>query len=215
MKKQLRRPLVIGLVIMAGLLGLACLVWSHQQPKKATAAGTSLLVRPQKSTGLVSFFQSVFPTGEKSSMTSPPQERKNGIPPQKLPLASPKVLSAYPGVPALAVVKVRGKETRLEMNSAGEFSRVFVETKSTTPIRLTFPQAQPGDAVQIELEDGGQIVESKSSALVAKIDDSKSISFNFRTSRDEGMYRIRIRTGSDFKVMDFWAGEPPHYASAK
>lgn len=200
---------------MAGMVGLACLVWSHQYPRQAAPAGTSSQVVSKKATGMASFFQSMIPSGVKSSITGPVQERKNGIPPKKLPLASPKVISAYPAVPASAVVKLGGKEKALEMNAAGEFSRAFVEPKSTTPVRMTFPQAQPGDTVQVELEDGGQIVESKSSALLAKIDDSKSISFNFRTSRDEGMYRIRIRTGSDFKLLNFWAGEPPHYASSK
>lgn len=146
------------------------------------------------------------------AVTTPTQ--KTSILPVKLPLASPKVISAYPAISVKAVIIIKGVSKALEANSAGEFPRIFVGTKTTTPIKLSFPDAQPGDVVQIEAEDGGQIVDTKSAVLIAKVDDDRSVSFNFATSQDEGMYRIQVRTNGDFKLLTLWAGEPPHYATS-
>lgn len=114
----------------------------------------------------------------------------------------------YPGRFAKATVQVDGKSYQLTPNQIGNFPRVLVQPKDTIHVQVAYPQGQPGDAVVVETEDGGNL-DGKKMANITALDGQQKVQFNFQTTSQPGIYHVALRNGPDVKVLNFWAGPEP------
>jgi hypothetical protein len=107
-----------------------------------------------------------------------------------------------------ASVTVGGQEYQLSSNQIGCFPRIYVEPQATIPVKLSYPDGNPGDSVVVEVEDGGHL-NGRQMAEVATLDDQKTVQFQFQTTEQSGIYRIALLNGADTKVLNFWVGQEP------
>lgn len=150
-----------------------------------------------------------------------PLAQSNGIaapapnPPAAPPLeptAVPATRVGYAAQPsqsgerATAAIDVDGKRIEVAPNQIGNFQRVFVAPGAQVPIRVNYPEAEAGEVVNIEAEDGGLIAESKSVGHVAKLDAEKTLPFHFTVTEEPGIHRVVLRKGADVKTLDLWVG---------
>ena len=75
-------------------------------------------------------------------------------------------------------------------------------------VTIAYPEGQPQDPVVIQAEDGGTLDNGKSVKTVI-LDESKSLSFDFKTGQQDGVYRVTIHKGLDQKRLVFWVGPEP------
>lgn len=113
---------------------------------------------------------------------------------------------AQSGERAAAVVEAEGKKIELSPNQIGNFQRVQVSPKAAVPVRVVYPDAQEGQAVVAEAQDGGTIKDSGSILWPSKLNNEKAFAFTFAASENPGMHRIVLRKGADVKQLDFWVG---------
>jgi len=129
------------------------------------------------------------------------------VPKQPLSLVGGKPVS-YPGRFAEASVQVGDKTYTLTPNQLGNFQRINLVAKQVVQVQVAYPQGSAGDAVSVEVEDGGHI-NDKQTSEVAALDDQNNVHFQFQPTDQAGIYRIALRSGSDVKVLNFWVGQEP------
>ena len=112
------------------------------------------------------------------------------------------------GEPANAAVRVGDAKYNLEPNAWGLFPRVLVPAEGTVRVTVAYPSGQPQDPVVIQAEDGGAIDKEKTVQTVT-LNESKSLTFDFKTDQQDGVYRVTIRKGLDQKRLEFWVGQEP------
>lgn len=128
----------------------------------------------------------------------------NAPPPTRVGYAQPPAQS---GEPATASVSLpNGQTLQLSPNQIGNFQRVFVGPAVEVPVKVNYPQAQPGDVVAVAVEDGGRIAESGAVAHSGKLDADRALAFRFVATDMIGTHRVVLRKGADVKQLDFWVG---------
>lgn len=107
--------------------------------------------------------------------------------------------------PVEVVIRAGGEEHRPSSNELGYFERVYLQPREKASVSLTWPEAQPGDKVVMEVEDGGELDNGKALQQQA-LDGSGSLQFAFQASQYDGIHRVVLRRGRQMKVLDFWVG---------
>ncbi len=95
----------------------------------------------------------------------------------------------------------------LSMDETGHYERVMVRLGEVVPVRIAFPNSQPGTKVAIQVEDGGNLVGGRVSE-VRTLGEDLQVSFDFEIGHEVGIYRVGIRHKDSLAVLDFWAGDP-------
>lgn len=108
---------------------------------------------------------------------------------------------------AQASVRVNGKTITLEPNTLGIFPRVYVQPSDSIAVKVAYQDANPAEGVDVQVEDGGQIIESKSVGHHGKLNESGVIAFTFKVTDQLGIYRVILRKGEDVKQLEFWVGD--------
>lgn len=108
--------------------------------------------------------------------------------------------------PARAVVTVGGKTSTLTPNELGVFPRVLVKPSDSIAIKVSYQGGKTSEGVDVQVEDGGQIVESQSAGYQGELDKNGALSFNLQITSQLGIYRVILRKGGDIKQLEFWAG---------
>lgn len=107
-----------------------------------------------------------------------------------------------------AVVSIEQDFNIILPNSKGFYPRLNLKEPAEIQASVFFPEALPGESIQIFSEDGGQLKGQTSSGVVV-VDSAKSVSFRFRPLDCEGLYRISLYRGGDQKILQFWVGSLP------
>jgi hypothetical protein len=114
------------------------------------------------------------------------------------------VSNALPsGSPVQALVQIGAQNYQLSPNQVGEFDQVHVAPESTLHVSMAYPQGDPGDIINLEIEDGGTI-NGKGFATVVSLGDDHQIHFDFKVNQEDGVYRVEARSGGDTKMLNFW-----------
>ena len=93
-------------------------------------------------------------------------------------------------------------------NDLGLFPRVLTEIGETVEISATFPDAEPGDLIFVQAEDGGALDGGPPVARLY-LDENRSLHFAFRGTAEGGLSRVTLRKDLDEKHLEFWAGPEP------
>lgn len=112
------------------------------------------------------------------------------------------------GTVARARVMVGSKSYDLESNALGLFPRVTMPANTSVQIAVVYPEGTAADLLVVQAEDGGTI-DQGTTVKQGRLDQTKTIVFEFKTSREEGVYRVTLRKGTDQKHFDFWVGPEP------
>lgn len=117
-------------------------------------------------------------------------------------LAAPSVSKS-----PVAQVKVGGQVYLQKPNQIGGFPRIEIEPKAKVSVQVNYPAAAPGDAVVVQVEDGGRLQVNGKSAMstVASVDAQNNIQFAFQATQQLGIYRIALRNGANVQVVNLWA----------
>ena len=73
---------------------------------------------------------------------------------------------------------------------------------------VAYAEAQPGDLVVVQAEDGG-VLEGSRTALPFKLDADRRLRFAFKSTREGGIYRVTLRRGFEERRLEFWGGKEP------
>jgi hypothetical protein len=106
-----------------------------------------------------------------------------------------------------AIAVTGGVSTKLSPNTEGIFPRVIVPASGTVAITLTYSGGAVGDRVVFVAEDGGSI--NGKVVGTGSLDATHSVSFTFKTTSNEGIFRVQVRKGADQNVLQFWVGAEP------
>jgi hypothetical protein len=106
-----------------------------------------------------------------------------------------------------------GQKLHLTPNQGREFPRVYVREGETVQVRVEFTQSEPGSAVSISPQDGGNL--SGHPAKVSVLDSDRAIAFDYTASQNPGTHRVKLVTQSgDAHLLDFWAGPENPYRTS-
>lgn len=106
-------------------------------------------------------------------------------------------------------LKVAGKTYSLSPNEIGVFPMVYVQPWDTIVLKTAYREGKSGEGVDVQVEDGGLIVESKSIGHHGKLDHEGKLAFSFQVTNQLGIYRVILRKGEDIKQLEFWVGDRP------
>ena len=125
---------------------------------------------------------------------------------------SVSILKAVTPAPTLgsvtaAIAVTGGVSTKLSPNTEGGFPRVIVPASGTVAITLTYSGGAAGDRVVFVAEDGGTI--NGNVVGTGVLDATHSVSFTFKTTSNEGIFRVQVRKGADQNLLQFWVGAEP------
>ena len=85
----------------------------------------------------------------------------------------------------------------------------MIAPSAVIAVSVPFPDAQPGEQLAIQAEDGGVFVTGVAEARVQVAPDRQA-HFQFRTSANDGLHRVTLHRGGESRVLQFWVGaEPP------
>jgi hypothetical protein len=107
--------------------------------------------------------------------------------------------------PRAAQLTVDGHPRAVVANVRGEFPRVFVPASAIIAASVPFPDAQAGEKVAVQAEDGGALLNATAQGFVT-IDDAHHASLQFKVSAHEGIHRVTLRRGSETHMLEFWVG---------
>ncbi len=112
------------------------------------------------------------------------------------------------GEPVTVMIQLDGLPRQIHGDNNGVFPPVTVRAHQRVHVRVSYPEGNPGEVVQIQTQDGGTL-ERDLSARVLPLDAERSVAFWFESSGNEGTHRVTFRRGFDEKTLDFWVGSKP------
>ncbi|MGH7946415.1 MAG: hypothetical protein ACREF9_15605, partial [Opitutaceae bacterium] len=107
--------------------------------------------------------------------------------------------------PRAAHLVIDGAMRVVAPNVRGEFTRVVIAPAAVIAASVPFPDAQPGEQLAIQAEDGGVFVTGGAEARV-EITPDRQAHFQFQTSANDGLHRVTLRRGGESRVLQFWVG---------
>lgn len=112
------------------------------------------------------------------------------------------------GEPVTVTIQLEGLPRQIHGDNHGVFPPITVRAHQRVHVRVSYPEGNSGEVVQIQTQDGGTL-ENDLSSRVLPLDERRSIAFWFESSGNEGTHRVTIRRGFDEKTLDFWVGSKP------
>ena len=110
--------------------------------------------------------------------------------------------------PIAAEIKAGGGVIRSAPNALGLFPRVNIALEEKVEVSVVYAEAQPGDMVVVQAEDGG-VLDQNRTALQLKLDGERRLRFAFKSTAEGGIYRVTLRRGFEEKRLEFWGGKAP------
>ena len=110
--------------------------------------------------------------------------------------------------PIAAEIKAGGGVIRSAPNALGLFPRVNIALEEKVEVSVVYAEAQPGDMVVVQAEDGG-VLDQNRTALQLKLDGERRLRFAFKSTAEGGIYRVTLRRGFEEKRLEFWGGREP------
>jgi hypothetical protein len=137
---------------------------------------------------------------------TPPQRRSVAVTP-----ISPTVSSAARAGesaakhPLAAHIQFDQQHRTVVPNVIGEYPRLMVPASALTESEVPFAEANPGDLIVVQAEDGGELVGAAASGAVS-LDEKRVVKVPFRVSAYDGMHRVSLRYGALTRTLEFWVG---------
>lgn len=110
--------------------------------------------------------------------------------------------------PLSAEITTSGGVIRSAPDALGRFPRVNIAPEEEVRVSVAYAEAQPGDLVVVQAEDGG-VLEGSRTALPLKLDADRRLRFAFKSTREGGIYRVTLRRGFEERRLEFWGGKEP------
>ena len=110
--------------------------------------------------------------------------------------------------PLSAEITTSGGVIRSAPDALGRFPRVNIDPEEEVRVSVAYAEAQPGDLVVVQAEDGG-VLEGSRTALPFKLDADRRLRFAFKSTREGGIYRVTLRRGFEERRLEFWGGKEP------
>jgi len=85
----------------------------------------------------------------------------------------------------------------------GFFPRINIARGERVNVSVSYPEAQPGDLVIVQADDGGDI---NNDTPVGRflIDQDRNVNFSFGSTEEGGIYRVTLRRGYEEKRLQFF-----------
>jgi hypothetical protein len=96
-------------------------------------------------------------------------------------------------------LKIRGSQKSLPL--------VAAQARQTLNVQSRFPSSLGGTAIMAQPLDGGAIVGKPSIAA------DGTVSIQFQTASQPGLYRVLVRAGNAETTLQFWVGDPQNPSS--
>jgi hypothetical protein len=110
-------------------------------------------------------------------------------------------------IEATASVDAGNGEVVTTLCHGGSFDRVGLRHDQTVDIAVQYSTADAGQAITVDALDGGAIVASAKTLIVAA---DGSIHFKFRAGHLPGVYQIALRNRNQELGLQFWVRDEDH-----
>lgn len=111
--------------------------------------------------------------------------------------------------PRVATLRIDGAPRAVVPNVRGEYPRVLVPASAIIAASVPFLEAQTGEKIAVQAEDGGALLDAAAQGFVT-IDTAHRAAVQFKVSAYDGIHRVTLRRGGETRVLEFWVGaEPP------
>jgi hypothetical protein len=210
------------------LLGVACVIVLRSQSDKDTENHRSASNKPEsRATGTTS--QSGSPLKDQPAQTaigkdhSAPDTPRTSTRPRRPtdskragrisvvdPMASWRETPPWPDGPKL-VAEVESSSKRyinLRPNDMGIMPMLNVDLQETLSVRLSLPENQPGDAIYLELPNGGNFPGEELRGKTMVVSDARTLEFQMNAAAVRGNCTIYIRQAGHTRTLPLWIGEP-------
>lgn len=104
-----------------------------------------------------------------------------------------------------AHVSFAGATHVLTPNIRGEFPRMLVPASATITAAVPFAEAEPGEVIPVQAEDGGLLQDTAAQGSVT-VDNEHKVNVTYQVSANDGMHRVTLRRGGESRVLEFWVG---------
>jgi hypothetical protein len=125
-------------------------------------------------------------------------------------MASWRETPPWPEGPRLyAEVETSSKRyVNLRPNGMGIMPMLNAKPKETLSVRLTLPENQPGDAIYLELPNGGNFPGEELRGKTMAVSDARTLDFQMSAAAARGNCTIYIRQAGHTRTLPLWIGEP-------
>lgn len=110
------------------------------------------------------------------------------------------------GYPVVADIMIANARHVLVPNQIGVFERLYVKPSQEIQISVGYPEANPGDKVVVEMNDGGLLGNGKPTDIIV-LNEAKRASFQIKVTDAFGTHRVALYHNVDRKILDFWVGQ--------
>jgi hypothetical protein len=104
-----------------------------------------------------------------------------------------------------AHITIAGTVHVLAPNVRGEFPRLIVPASATITATVPFAEAEPGEVIPVQAEDGGLLQDVAAQGSLA-VDKDHKVTVSYQVSAYDGMHRVTLRRGGESRVLEFWVG---------
>ncbi|MCG3146571.1 MAG: hypothetical protein PCFJNLEI_00002 [Verrucomicrobiae bacterium] len=215
MKPRIFIPCVVAIVVV-----IALVLWPRTQnvsredaeppaavaQDSASGMGGAPVSSPEGRSDLPVATGSAISAG--NSHAPDPRATPTGRAARSTPPASSEALAAdLPDPVATATIQVGTHTFRERSNEHGVFNEIRIQPNQPVAVAVAFGAGEAGQRVVAMVEDGGTLQDGQR-VLPMELDAHRTVAFQFNTGDNRGIYRIRLRRGTETKLVQFWAGEP-------
>jgi hypothetical protein len=125
------------------------------------------------------------------------------------PMASWPELPAWPeGLRLFAEVDTATRRyVNLRPDTVGEMPRIRAEATEQIAIRISIPEADPGEKIHVELPNGGRFADSDRIGRILYLDDKRGLSINCITDEARGHCNVKIMHRGNSRSLPIWVGD--------
>lgn len=125
------------------------------------------------------------------------------------PMASWPEQPAWPeGLRLFAEVDTATRRyVNLRPDTVGEMPRIRADATEQIVIRISIPEADPGEKIHVELPNGGRFADSDRIGRILYLDDKRGLSINCITDEARGHCNVKIMHRGNSRSLPIWVGD--------
>ena len=130
-------------------------------------------------------------------------------------MASWTDLPPWPEGPRLyAEVETTSKKyINLRPDDYGALPRILTNPGERLEIKITIPDAEPGEKIHVELPNGGAFSDSKVVGRIYDVQEGHSLTFSVFADEARGNCNVKMRHRGHTRSIPIWVGEPEETGS--
>jgi hypothetical protein len=127
------------------------------------------------------------------------------------PMASWQDLPPWPeGLQLFAEVETASSRfVNLRPDDVGQMPRIQADASERIAIKISIPEADPGEKIHVELPNGGRFTDSDSIGRVMQLDNNRTLNLDYITDDSMGHCEVKFFHRGNTRSLPIWIGKLP------